>query len=127
VKYLEDLVRPHAYWDKRPTLRDDIEQQWGNVEGKREVKDVIKEPLPLPKQELYWEDMDITNEGMLEDVLAPPRSSTPCSPTTTWRTTTIPTVSTTPETSCGGHSLPRGSASTGSWACATRIRSWWRR
>lgn len=99
VKYLEDLVRPHEYWDKRPTLRDDIEQQWGNVEGKREVKDVIKDPLPLPKGELYWEDIDITNDGMLEDVPLSPRSSTTSSPTTTWRTTIAPTASTTPESS----------------------------
>lgn len=35
-------------------LREDIEQQWGNVEGKREVKDVQKEPFKLPREDLYW-------------------------------------------------------------------------
>jgi hypothetical protein len=78
VKYLEDLVRPHSYWDQRPTLREDIEQQWGNVEGKREVKDVIKEPLPLPKEEMYWEEIDVTNDKILDEVSSPLSSSTPC-------------------------------------------------
>lgn len=35
------------------------------MEGKREVKDVIKDPLPLPKAELYWEDIDVSKEGIL--------------------------------------------------------------
>lgn len=95
VKYLEDLVRPHAYWDQRPTLREDVEQQWGNVEGKREVKDVIKDPLPLPKEDLYWDDIDVNKEGILEDVARRLSSSTTCSRTTTWRTMTTPTASTT--------------------------------
>lgn len=62
IKYLEDLVKPHEYWDKRPMLREDMEQQWGNVEGKREVKDVQKEPLKLPKEDLYWCEVNVMEE-----------------------------------------------------------------
>jgi hypothetical protein len=35
VKYLEDLLRPHEYWDQKPTLKEGAEQEWGNIEGKR--------------------------------------------------------------------------------------------
>ena len=31
VKYLEELIKPHQYWDQKPTLKDGAQQQWGNV------------------------------------------------------------------------------------------------
>lgn len=31
VKYYEDILKPHEYWDPKPTLRDDKEQQPGNI------------------------------------------------------------------------------------------------
>ena len=49
IEYWKQLLKVHEYWDKRPTLRDDIDQQPGNIEGKRTVKDdVEKEPIKLP-------------------------------------------------------------------------------
>lgn len=57
------MIKPHSYWDKKPTLRDDIDNQKpGSIEGKREVKDVRKEPLDLPKEGLYWADIDLLKE-----------------------------------------------------------------
>jgi hypothetical protein len=35
IRYWEDLLKKHEYWDNKPTLRDDIDQQPGNIEGKR--------------------------------------------------------------------------------------------
>lgn len=48
-------------------LREDVEQQWGNVEGKREVKDVQKEPLKLPREDLYWCEVNVMDEKELEE------------------------------------------------------------
>lgn len=54
-------MKPHSYWDPKPTLRDDKEQQPGNIEGKRDVKDVNKEGIPLPKEDLYWCDINLND------------------------------------------------------------------
>lgn len=62
MRYWEDLLKKHEYWDNKPTLRDDIDQQPGNIEGKREVKDVSKDPIPLPKEELYWCEVDVNKD-----------------------------------------------------------------
>lgn len=35
IRYWEDLLKKHEYWDSKPTLRDDVDQQPGNIEGKR--------------------------------------------------------------------------------------------
>ena len=42
IEYWNQLIKEHPYWDKRPTLRDDIQQQPGNQEGKRTVKEDVQ-------------------------------------------------------------------------------------
>lgn len=125
IRYYEDLIKPHEYWDQRPTLRDDREQTPGNVEGKREVKDVPKDGVPLPKPELKWCDINVQDDLQLDEVSPAPPSSTTSSPTTTWRTTTTPTASTTPASSCAGHSLPPATDRSGWSGSATRTTDWW--
>lgn len=75
VKYYEDILKPHEYWDPKPTLRDDKEQKPGNIQGKRQVKDVTKEGIPLPKEDLYWCDINLNDEHQLEEVRFIPLSS----------------------------------------------------
>jgi hypothetical protein len=49
IKYYQDILKKHNYWDNRPMLRDDKEQiEYGNIEGLRKVEDVKKEPETLP-------------------------------------------------------------------------------
>ncbi len=62
LKYWEDLLKKHEYWDHKPTLRDDTDQKPGNIEGKRTVAEVPKEPVPLPREELFWCDVDIKKD-----------------------------------------------------------------
>jgi hypothetical protein len=40
-------------------LREDRDQPPGSIEGKREVKDVQKDPILLPREDLYWCDIDV--------------------------------------------------------------------
>lgn len=69
IKYLESLVKAHPYWDKMPTLRDDkVQNIFGNIEGKREVKDVRKEPLPLPSDSYSWCEIDLMDIKQLDEV-----------------------------------------------------------
>ena len=124
IRYYEDLIKPHEYWDQRPTLRDDREQAPGNVEGKREVKDVPKDGVPLPKPELKWCDINVNEDLQLDEVSPAPPSSTICSPTTTSRTMTTPTGSTTPASSCAGLSRPRATGLSGLSELGTRIIDW---
>jgi hypothetical protein len=68
LKYFEELAKPHEYWDKCPTLREGTEQPPGSQLIVHDVKAVPKDPFPLPKEELYWSDIDVTNEVQLEEV-----------------------------------------------------------
>ena len=68
LRYWEDLLKKHEYWDEKPTLREDKDQKPGNIEGERKVADVSKEPLALPREGLYWSDIDLKNDGELDEV-----------------------------------------------------------
>lgn len=69
IKFYQDLINKHEYWDTRPTLREDKEQNiFGNIEGERKVEEVEKDPFKLPLKELFWCEIDVNDEKELEEV-----------------------------------------------------------
>jgi len=70
LKYWEDLLKKHEYWDDKPTLREDKDQKPGNIEGERKVEDVQKEPLKLPREGMFWSDIDLTKDDQLDEVIS---------------------------------------------------------
>lgn len=49
LKYYNQLLKKHEFWDKQPTLRDDMKQiEHGSIEGIRTVEDVRKDPYDIP-------------------------------------------------------------------------------
>ncbi len=49
IKYYQDILKKHNYWDTRPMLRDDKDQvEYGNIEGHRKVEEVNKDCEKLP-------------------------------------------------------------------------------
>ena len=68
-KYYNQLLKKHQFWDRQPTLRDDMKQiQHGNIEGVRKVEDVRKERHDLPDPNLVWCDLDIKDDKQLDEV-----------------------------------------------------------
>ncbi len=66
-KYYNQLLKKHEFWDKQPTLRDDMKQvEHGNIEGVRKVEDVRKERYDLPEANLVWSDLDLKDEKQLD-------------------------------------------------------------
>ena len=62
-------MKKHEYWDEKPTLRDDKDQPPGSVEGERKVEEVRQEPYALPREGMTWCNIDINDEGELDEVL----------------------------------------------------------
>jgi len=62
IKYYNQLLKKHDFWDKQPTLRDDMKQiEHGNIEGLRTVEDVRKDPYDIPEG-LKWCFINIQND-----------------------------------------------------------------
>lgn len=68
LKYWQDLLKVHKYWDTKPTLNEFKKQEHGNIEGLRKVEDVRKEPIDLPREGMIWCDIDINDEKQLDEV-----------------------------------------------------------
>lgn len=78
LKYYNQLLKKHEFWDNQPTLRDDMKQvQHGSIEGLRKVEEVRKERYDLP-QGLVWSDIDVKDDKNLEEVSYYLFSSTNC-------------------------------------------------
>lgn len=70
LKYYDQLLKKHDFWDKQPTLRDDFKQvEHGSIEGERKVEDVPKEPQPLPEPNLKWCQLNIQDAKEVDEVI----------------------------------------------------------